>query len=134
MNKAVPARCAARKVTTQREEGAGSAASHGLGTGWQPQGRPQLTVLVYRRDMPGRKRPTAEDTRTARRVLLDGLARDTDIFELLERRAALHPRRRRPGGLDRCARRAGIRESTLAAWRHSAESILQGYIQAGCYQ
>jgi hypothetical protein len=32
-------------------------------------------ILPYRRDMPARKRPTAEDTVTARRVLLDGLAR-----------------------------------------------------------
>ena len=29
---------------------------------------------------------------TARRVLLDGLARDTDIFELASELAALHPR------------------------------------------
>ena len=42
--------------------------------------------------MPGRNRPTAEDTVTARRVLLDGLARDTDIFELLGELAPLHPR------------------------------------------
>jgi hypothetical protein len=42
--------------------------------------------------MPGRKRPTAEDTWTARHMLLDGLARDTDIFELLDGLAALHPR------------------------------------------
>ena len=38
-------------------------------------------VLPYRRDMPARKRPTPEDTVTARRVLLDGLARDADIQE-----------------------------------------------------
>jgi hypothetical protein len=41
-------------------------------------------VLPYRRDMPARKRPAPEDTVTARRVLLDGLARDADIFELDE--------------------------------------------------
>jgi hypothetical protein len=51
-----------------------------------------LTVLVYRRDMPGRKRPTAEDAMTARRVLLDGLTRDADIFELMSGLASLHPR------------------------------------------
>ena len=49
-------------------------------------------VLPYRRDMPARKRPTPEDTVTARGVLLDGLARDADIFELLSELAPLHPR------------------------------------------
>ena len=47
------------------------------------KGRPRLAVLVYRRDMPARKRPTTEDALTARRALLDGLARDADIFEVL---------------------------------------------------
>jgi hypothetical protein len=56
------------------------------------KGRPQLAVLVYRRDMPGRKRPTPEDTMAARRMLLDGLARDADIFEVLRELAPLHPR------------------------------------------
>jgi hypothetical protein len=42
--------------------------------------------------MPARKRPTPEDTVTARRVLLDGLARDADIFELVSELAPLHPR------------------------------------------
>jgi hypothetical protein len=32
--------------------------------------------------MPARKRPTPEDSVAARHVLLDGLARDADIFEL----------------------------------------------------
>ena len=50
------------------------------------------TVLPYRRDMPARKRPTPEDTVTARRVLLDGLARDADIFDLVSELAPLHPR------------------------------------------
>jgi hypothetical protein len=49
-------------------------------------------VLPYRRDIPARKRPTPEDTMTARRVLLDGLARDADIFELMSGLAPLHPR------------------------------------------
>ncbi len=51
-----------------------------------------MAVLGYRRDMPGRKRPTTEDAMTARRALLDGLARDADIFELLSGLAPLHPR------------------------------------------
>ena len=42
--------------------------------------------------MLARKRPTPEDTLTARRVLLDGLARDADIFELMSELAPLHPR------------------------------------------
>jgi hypothetical protein len=54
--------------------------------------RPRLTVLVYRRHMPGRKRPAYEDAMTARRALLDGLARDVDIFEVLGGLAPLHPR------------------------------------------
>jgi hypothetical protein len=42
--------------------------------------------------MPARKRPTSEDTVTARRVLLDGLARDAAISELVSELAPLHPR------------------------------------------
>jgi hypothetical protein len=42
--------------------------------------------------MPARKRPTPEDSRTARRVLLDGLAREADLFELVSELAPLHPR------------------------------------------
>jgi hypothetical protein len=42
--------------------------------------------------MAARKRPTPEDAATARRLLLDGLARDADIFELLSELAPLHPR------------------------------------------
>jgi hypothetical protein len=42
--------------------------------------------------MPGTKRPTPEDAKTARRVLLDGLARDADIFEVLSGLAPLDPR------------------------------------------
>jgi hypothetical protein len=42
--------------------------------------------------MPGRKQPTPEDAITARRDLLDGLARDADIFEVLNGLAPLHPR------------------------------------------
>ena len=42
--------------------------------------------------MPARKRPTPGDTVTARRVLLDGLARDADISGLVSGLAPLHPR------------------------------------------
>jgi hypothetical protein len=42
--------------------------------------------------MPARKRPTLEDTVTARRTLLNGLAHDVDIFELVSELVPLHPR------------------------------------------
>jgi hypothetical protein len=42
--------------------------------------------------MPAGKRPVPEDTVTARRVLLDGLARSADIFELVSELAPVHPR------------------------------------------
>jgi len=42
--------------------------------------------------MPARKRPTPKDAMTARHALLDGLARDADIFEVLSGLAPLHPR------------------------------------------
>jgi hypothetical protein len=42
--------------------------------------------------MPGRNSPTPDDAATARRALLDGLARDDDIFEMLSGLAPLHPR------------------------------------------
>jgi hypothetical protein len=42
--------------------------------------------------MPARKRPTADDALTARRVLLDTLSRNGDVFELASELAALHPR------------------------------------------
>ena len=56
----------------------------------RPPRRP--VVLPYSRDMPAGKRPAPEDTVTARRVLLDGLARDADLFELVSELAPLHPR------------------------------------------
>ena len=49
-------------------------------------------VLPYLRDMPAKKRPTPEDAVTARRMLLDGLARDADIFQLASELSPLHPR------------------------------------------
>src|SRR4029077_6122809 len=42
--------------------------------------------------MAARKRPAPHAPVTARRVLLDGLARDADIFELVSELAPLHPR------------------------------------------
>jgi len=42
--------------------------------------------------MPARKRPTTEDTVTARRILLDGLTHDASIFDLAGELAPLHPR------------------------------------------
>jgi hypothetical protein len=51
-----------------------------------------VPVLAYLLGMPARKRPTAEDTVTARRILLDGLTRDADIFDLAGELAPLHPR------------------------------------------
>ena len=38
------------------------------------------------------KQPTAQDAATARRILLDGMARDTGVFELAGELAPLHPR------------------------------------------
>jgi hypothetical protein len=41
--------------------------------------------------MPARKLPTPHDAAAARRMLLDGLARDADILELVSELAPLHP-------------------------------------------
>jgi hypothetical protein len=41
--------------------------------------------------MPARNRPTAQDAATARRILLDGMARDTGVSGLSGELAALHP-------------------------------------------
>jgi hypothetical protein len=51
-----------------------------------------VPVLAYLLGMPARKRPTPEDTVTVRRILLDGLTRDADIFDLAGELAPLHPR------------------------------------------
>ena len=42
--------------------------------------------------MPARNRPTPQDTATARRILLDGLAGDSEVSELAGELAPLHPR------------------------------------------
>ena len=67
-------------------------------------------VLPYRRGMAAKERPTPEDTAAARKILLGGLARDAEIFDLmrracaaasagqhLPRRGVPSPRRRRAG-------------------------------------
>ena len=42
--------------------------------------------------MPARNLPTPRDAATARRILLDGLARDSEVAELAGELAPLHPR------------------------------------------
>ena len=42
--------------------------------------------------MPARNRPTPQDTAAARRILLDGLAGDSEVSELAGELAPLHPR------------------------------------------
>ena len=42
--------------------------------------------------MPARKRPAPEHAVAARRILLEGLGRDADVFELLSELAPVHPR------------------------------------------
>ncbi len=38
------------------------------------------------------RKPTVEDAATARQILLDGVAHDAEVFEILSRLAPLHPR------------------------------------------
>lgn len=42
--------------------------------------------------MPQKKRPTPEDAVTARQLLLDGLSRNSDIFDVMKELAPMHPR------------------------------------------
>ncbi len=51
-----------------------------------------MGVLLYGLDMPAKKRPTPQDAVTARQILLDGLARENGIGELITELAPLHPR------------------------------------------
>ena len=83
---------AAHKAMTQRDGRAASLRCTGRRRASAGKAARRSVVLPYRRDMPARKRSTPEDTVTARRVLLDGLARDADIFELVSELAPLHPR------------------------------------------
>jgi hypothetical protein len=48
--------------------------------------------MAYGLGMAASKRPAPEDAVTARQVLLDGLAHETEIFELLGELEPLHPR------------------------------------------
>src|SRR5262245_10128712 len=58
----------------------------------EPCGSPtELWRLAYVLGMPARKLPTPQDAATARRILLDGLAGDADIFGLVSELAPLHP-------------------------------------------
>jgi hypothetical protein len=50
------------------------------------------SVLPYCLGMPARKRPTPQDAATARGILLDGMAQDTEVPELAGELAPLHPR------------------------------------------
>jgi hypothetical protein len=89
---AVLVRRAAYKATTQRGERPTSLCCTGRRRASAAKAARRPVVLPYRRFMPARKRPTPEDTVTARQTLLDGLARDVDIFDLLSELAPLHPR------------------------------------------
>ncbi len=48
--------------------------------------------MAYGLGMPARKQPTPEDAAAARRIVLDGLARDADLSELVTELEPLHPR------------------------------------------
>jgi hypothetical protein len=48
--------------------------------------------MAYGLGMAARKLPTPEDAAAARRIVLDGLARDADLSELVTELALLHPR------------------------------------------
>ncbi len=50
------------------------------------------SVLPYCLGVPARKRPTPQDAVTARQILLDGIAADTELSVLESELAPLHPR------------------------------------------
>jgi hypothetical protein len=54
--------------------------------------RRAAAVLAYGLGMPAGNLPTPQDAAAARRMLLDGLARDIEILELVSELAPLHPR------------------------------------------
>jgi hypothetical protein len=49
-------------------------------------------LITYGLGMPASSLPTPEDAAVARRIVLDGLARDADLFELVTELEPLHPR------------------------------------------
>ena len=96
---AVHVRHVAQKATTQRDGRAASLRRTGRRRASAGKAARRSVVLSYRRYMPARKRPAPEDAVTARQTLLDGLARDADIFELLSELAPPQPRDNTfPGG------------------------------------
>jgi hypothetical protein len=56
------------------------------------EGQTAGSVLPYRLGMPARKLPAPWDAATARRILVDGLARDGEVSKLAGELAPLHPR------------------------------------------
>jgi len=81
--------------------------------------RPRSTVLVRRRDMPGRKRPTPEDAMTACHVLPGGLARDADTCGLTPRTPRAAERRQR---LPEPAQRPGLTRSAAPQRRQDGHA------------
>jgi len=58
----------------------------------RPSARRGRPWTARQRDMPVKKRPTPQHAVTASQILLDGLAHDAGIPELLNQLAPLHPR------------------------------------------
>jgi hypothetical protein len=53
---------------------------------------PAAARYGYRQHLPSRRSSSARDAATTRRILLDGLASDVDLVEILSQLAPLHPR------------------------------------------
>ena len=69
--------------------------SGAAGTPRDPGAEPEIFptgAVAYGLDMPAKKRPTSQDAVTASQILLDGLAHDVGVFELLDQLVSLHPR------------------------------------------
>ncbi len=96
---AVHVRHAAHRATTQRDERAASLCCTGRRRASAGKAARRSVVLPYRRDMPARKRPTPEDSMTARRSPT----------------SAPPP----AGRACRCARHARTYASALAIQRHN---------------
>jgi hypothetical protein len=81
--------------------------------------------------MPAGKRSAPEDTVTARRVLIDGLARDADTFELASELASLHPRNNTfPGGGD--AAEVAVLEPVAFAFEGDDLGVVDEAVDHGC--